>query len=120
MSLKVTPFAAPLGAEITGIDLRHDLNDESFALIEAAWHDHGVLIIRDQQLEKQDQLAFANRLGPVGPRGLPAEKRNEVDDFGGNIMLITNKRGLDGEFIGSVPEGRIVVPQRFELPAPPP
>jgi len=107
MSLKVTPFAAPLGAEITGIDLRHDLNDETFALIEAAWHDHGVIIIRDQNLAKEDQLAFANRLGPVGARGLPAEKRNEIDDYNGAIMLITNKRGPDGEFIGSVPEGEL-------------
>jgi taurine dioxygenase len=107
MPITVTPFAAPLGAEITGIDLRHDLNDDSFAMIETAWHDYGVIIIRDQSLGKADQLAFANRLGPVGPRGLPPEKRNEVDDFGGNIMLITNKRGEDGEFIGSVPEGEL-------------
>ena len=107
MPLKVTTFPAPLGAEITGIDLRRGLNDDNFALIEAAWHEYGVIIIRDQKLGKEDQLAFANRLGPVGPRGLPAEKRNEVDDFGGNIMLITNKRGADGEFIGSVPEGEL-------------
>jgi len=107
MSLTVTPFAAPLGAEITGIDLRHELNDESFALIEAAWHDYGVIVIRDQNLAREDQLAFASRLGTVGARGLPAEKRNEVDDYGGAIMLITNKRGPDGEFIGSVPEGEL-------------
>ena len=107
MSLTVTPFPAPLGAEITGIDLRTDLNDESFAAIEAAWHDYGVIILRDQDLSKEDQLAFSSRLGTVGARGLPAEKRNEVDDYGGAIMLITNKRGADGEFIGSVPEGEL-------------
>ncbi|MDC0033108.1 TauD/TfdA family dioxygenase [Alphaproteobacteria bacterium] len=107
MPVTVTPFTAPLGAEITGIDLCHDLNDDSFALIEAAWHEYGVIIIRDQDLAKEDQLAFANRLGPVGPRGLPANKRNEVDDYGGAIMLITNKRGTNGEFIGSVPEGEL-------------
>jgi len=107
MPITVTPFPAPLGAEITGIDLRTDLNDHSFAVIEAAWHDYGVIIIRDQKLEKKDQLAFANRLGTVGARGLPAEKRNEVDDYDGAIMMITNKKGPNGEFVGSVPEGEL-------------
>jgi taurine dioxygenase len=107
MSLTVTPFDAPLGAEITGIDLCTDLNDDSFPVIEKAWHDYGVVIIRDQNLGKKDQLALANRLGPVGQRGLPADKRNEIDDFGGAIMMITNKKGPNGEFVGSVPEGEL-------------
>ena len=71
MSLTVTPFPAPLGAEITGIDLRTDLNDESFAAIEAAWHDYGVIILRDQDLSKEDQLAFASRLGTVARAACP-------------------------------------------------
>ena len=107
MSLKVTPFPAPLGAEITGIDLSSEMTDEIFAVIEAAWHDHGVIVVRDQKLSKEDQLAFAGRFGSPGARGLPKEKRNEVDDFGGAIMMITNKRGSDGKFVGSVPEGEL-------------
>ena len=107
MSLTVTPFDAPLGAEITGIDLRTELDDGSFGIIEKAWHDFGVIIIRDQKLGKKDQLDFAGRLGTVGARGLPAEKRNEVDDYDGAIMMITNKKGPNGEFVGSVPEGEL-------------
>ena len=107
MSLTITPFDAPLGAEITGIDLRRDLDDATFAKIETAWHDHSVVVIRDQTLSKAEQIAFANRLGPVSERGLPAEKRKEEDDHGGTIMMITNKRNSDGEFVGSVPEGEL-------------
>ncbi len=107
MSLTITPLEAPLGAEIRGIDLRHDLDDEKFSIIETAWHDHGVIVIRDQKLDKGEQIAFAKRLGTVGERGLPAEKRREADDHGGAIMMITNKRGPDGKFIGSVPEGEL-------------
>lgn len=107
MALTIKPFDAPLGAEITGIDLRHDLADKSFTKIEAAWHEYGVVVIRDQNLTKSDQITFASRLGPVSERGLPAEKRKEDDDHGGTIMMVTNKRGANGEFVGSVPEGEL-------------
>lgn len=107
MPLTITPFSAPLGAEITGIDLRENLDERSFGIIEAAWHDHQVLIIRNQTLGKDDQIGFASRFGMVGARGLPADQRNEIDDHGGAIMLITNKRDADGQFIGSVPEGEL-------------
>lgn len=107
MPLTVTPFSAPLGAEITGIDVREDVDEHSFRTIEQAWHDHQVLIIRGQDLGKKEQLTFARRFGETGARGLPAHKRNETDDFGGAIMMITNKRDASGNFVGSVPEGEL-------------
>ena len=107
MPLTITPFDAPLGAEITGIDLRQPLTDAEFLAVETAFHDHQVLVVRNQELGKKDQLDFARRFGTVGERGMPAGDRNEKDDFGGAIMLITNKRDDQGNFIGSVQEGEL-------------
>ena len=107
MSMKITAFDAPLGAEITGIDIRHEINEEVFSHIKTAWLKYGVIVIREQSLSKKEQIRFAKRFGNVGERGLPAEKRKEVDDFGGAIMMITNKKSADGKFIGSVPEGEL-------------
>ena len=107
MPLTVTPFDAPLGAEITEIDLREPLSGAEFQRIKQAWHKYQVLIIRNQYLSKNDQLKFASGFGTVGARGRPPEKRNETDDYDGAIMLITNKRDDDGKFIGSVPEGEL-------------
>ena len=62
--VEITRFAAPLGAVISGVDVRH-LDDEAFAAIEAALADHHVLAIPDQSLTPEEQKAFAARWGPL-------------------------------------------------------
>ena len=50
MTLKITPMPAPLGAEVTGIDLRQPQSPEVRQALYDAWIRHAVLVIRDQQL----------------------------------------------------------------------
>lgn len=60
--LEISRFGAPLGATVSGVDLR-DLDDTQFAAIQAAFADHLVLAFPGQDLTVEDQIAFAARWG---------------------------------------------------------
>ncbi|MFN7931660.1 MAG: hypothetical protein U0Y68_27755 [Blastocatellia bacterium] len=46
--MHITYSEAPLGAEITGLDLAQPLADTAFAQLEDLFHERGVLVFRDQ------------------------------------------------------------------------
>ncbi len=65
-TIEVAPIAGALGAEISGVDLA-DLTDEVVAEIRRAWLAHLVVFFRDQTLDNDAFLAFAEHIGePVG------------------------------------------------------
>ncbi len=64
MSIEIIATAA-LGAEIRGIDLAQPLDDATFAAIERAYNEHGVIFFRDQQLTPPQQVAFTRRFGEI-------------------------------------------------------
>ncbi len=64
-TLVVRRIGAAAGAEITGIDLSHDLTNDQFAVIHQALLDHLVLCFPDQTLSADDQIAFARRWGDL-------------------------------------------------------
>lgn len=53
-----------VGAEITGVDLRH-VSDGAFDAIREAYAVHGVIFFRDQTLSEEDHIAFAERWAPI-------------------------------------------------------
>ena len=61
--LEVRRFDAPLGAEISGVDLSRPLDDALFAAIQRALLDHQVLVLRDQHCDDDSQVAFSRRFG---------------------------------------------------------
>ncbi len=108
MTLTITPFNAPIGAEVTGIDLRTPLAQSAIDEIYQAWLDHVVLIFRNQSLSKDEQVAFANQFGDVGIRATPKDAQNEVaNGYDGSIMLVTNQRDEKGNYIGSLQDGEM-------------
>ena len=64
-ALRIEPVASALGAEITGVDLSHDLPADTIAAIRKALLDHGVIFFRDQPLAPDRLLAFGRRFGEV-------------------------------------------------------
>ncbi len=58
-------IAVNLGAEISGADLRHPLDDARFAAIEESLAEHEVLIFRDQPISSGDLIAFGRRFGEL-------------------------------------------------------
>jgi alpha-ketoglutarate-dependent taurine dioxygenase len=64
MGITVTPTAATLGAYVTGVALR-SIDDEQWGVVEAAWHQHGVLVFPDQHLTNDEQIEFSKRVGSL-------------------------------------------------------
>jgi taurine dioxygenase len=65
MPIEVIPTGAALGAEICGVDLAQPLDDATFAAIERAYDDHGVIFFRGQKITPPQQVAFTRRFGEI-------------------------------------------------------
>ncbi len=63
--MRVQNANAPLGAEITGIDLAQPVDDATFRQIEDLFHDRGVIVFRDQHLTDPQQIEFSRRFGEL-------------------------------------------------------
>ena len=108
MRLDVTPLSQALGAEVRGLDLREPLDASTVAEIEDAWHEHIVLVFRDQDFDQEAQLRFAEQFGALGERARPLERRSEGADSDASIMLVSNIRE-NGVPIGSLRDGEMWV-----------
>ena len=62
--MDVRKLGLSLGAEVTGVDLRR-LDDASFERIHQAFLDYQVIVVREQSLTPDVQLAFSRRFGPL-------------------------------------------------------
>ena len=65
MSIEVVPTGAALGAEIRGVDLAEPIDDATFAAIEQAYDEHGVIFFRGQIITPPQQVAFTRRFGAI-------------------------------------------------------
>ena len=63
-SLTIEPLNATVGAVVTGVRLA-DLDDGTWAEIEAAFHEHAVLVFPGQHLTSAEQMAFGRRFGAL-------------------------------------------------------
>ena len=61
----VKQLGSTLGAEISGIDLRVDLDDAVIAEIQRALDDYKVIFFRDQPMSSEEHVAFARRFGSL-------------------------------------------------------
>jgi len=78
--IDVKPVAGACGAEVSGVDLSQDLDNETFAEIHQAFLDHQVLFFRDQTLTEDQHKAFGRRFGDLNihPRYVPLEGHPEI------------------------------------------
>ena len=108
MPIDVVPLTPKIGAEIRGVDLRDDLDNETVAAIRNAWLEHAVVLFRDQDLGKDDQVRFTTQFGNVGILARPKQYRTSGhDDMPDGMMLISNVRE-NGEPIGALPDGEMM------------
>ena len=59
--MEVEKLAAPMGAAVTGVDVRV-ITSQTFETLDDLFCEHQVLVFPDQQLTPQDQMKFANHL----------------------------------------------------------
>jgi taurine dioxygenase len=102
---ETVPNHAALGAEIRAIDLK-SLDAATFEHLLRAWHDHSVLLVRDQRLSDQDLIAFSRRLGDLDWAPIQENGRRFVEGMP-EIYIVSNVK-VDGEAIGSLGDGEAV------------
>jgi len=61
----VSPLSEAGGAVVSGIDLRRPIDSATADALRAAWREHLVLVVRDQELEEADQERFCAVFGEL-------------------------------------------------------
>ena len=100
MGLEIRPLSDKLGAEIIGVDV-NDLSDNAFRKIHQAHLDYCVIVLRDQHVTPEQQIAFSRRFGDLDYQvldqySLPGHRE---------ILVLTNKV-VDGKPAGLADAGR--------------
>jgi len=99
--VEVIPLSSALGAEIRGVDAGHPIDHATFASILDAWHRHLVLVLRDQTLDEDAQVRFAERFGELSP--VHTSHHSETNRA---VMYIGNLK-KDGKMTGALPLGEM-------------
>jgi taurine dioxygenase len=105
MTMKIDPIPGPLGARITGIDLREEPDAEAWKAIHRAWLDYHVLVFPGQDMTEDEQIRFSRHWGDFPVRKRFEDRQSPVGDK--SIMLVSNIR-KDGRPIGSLPDGEMM------------
>ena len=102
---KMHPF---IGAEVRGVDLSHPLDADTLRQIKDAWHEHAMLVFRDQNLTEDDQRRFASYFGPVAKRVPPPKGSIKVETVAwDDMMMITDHVDANGKPVGSLGHGEM-------------
>jgi len=94
-TFEVRPLAGALGAEIRGIDVSRPLDPALTKKIQDLLVDHGVLVLRDQQITREQHLAFACTLGEPDRHPI-AQGMDEMPD-----MIRVHKPAGESAFFGT-------------------
>src|SRR5258708_13169362 len=86
--IEVISPGATLGAEVRGVDLKN-IDASQFTALERAWHDHQVILIRNQALGDQDLIAFSRRFGDLDLAPVQETGRRFVEGLP-EIYIVSN------------------------------
>ncbi len=100
---EVIKLSSALGAEIRGVDASGSLDEETRRFVIDAWHDNLVVVLRDQSLETDAQVAFGKNFGELAPR-VKANKGRETEHPA--VMYISNRKE-NGAYIDQLPDGEM-------------
>lgn len=64
-AFRIEPLAAPLGAQVYGVDGREPLGAEQILALKRALHEHHILIFKNQHLDDAQFLRFSTWFGSV-------------------------------------------------------
>jgi taurine dioxygenase len=92
--IKVKPIAGALGAEICGVRICDDLDDDLISEIRLALNEHCVIFFRDQDFNAEQHKVFARRFGKIFVH--PNYRGMQQDD---EIVMIRREPG-DQHIVG--------------------
>src|ERR1700690_2564349 len=101
----VTSTGAALGAEVHGVNLK-ECDETQFSALKRAWHDHQVILVRDQTLDDRDLIAFSRRFGHLDWAPVQETGRRFVEGLP-EIYIVSNVT-VNGQPIGSLGAGEAV------------
>jgi alpha-ketoglutarate-dependent 2,4-dichlorophenoxyacetate dioxygenase len=67
MSINVKPLHPTFAAEVQGVDIGRGIDLEALEVIAKAMDDFGVVVLRNQVMANEQQIAFAENFGPLEP-----------------------------------------------------
>jgi len=100
MALSLQRTSAPLGAEIKGVDLAREIDEQTFREIVAAWRRHEVIFFRGQTLTPDGHVAISQRFGE-----LERHVRQECCRPGYPVIFVVSNVVENGKPIGSQDAG---------------
>ena len=84
--MQIKLLSGALGAEIKGIDLT-DVSDENFKKINDLLLEHKVIFFRDQPITKDQQVALAEKFGPLETHAYV----KGLDDYPDVVRIVKGK-----------------------------
>lgn len=93
MNLKLRRLSYPLGAQVCDIDVAAPMSESQFGEIYQAFLDHCVLLFRDQDITREQHIAFSSRFGALDPHdAFPSDRHPDYPQ----LMVVTNEAQADG------------------------
>ena len=80
-------------ARVTGIDLRHPLSENEFMAIREAFDQYAVVVIPNQPVTDEQQIAFSERFGVLEPSVRRHRKRNVENAHVSDLTNVDPKTG---------------------------
>jgi taurine dioxygenase len=96
MGLTIQTVSPHIGAEVIGADLQQPVGDNLFRELHQAWVDaDGLLIVRDQVLTPEQQIAFSRRFGELASADENPVTRKYTLPGHPEIFRVSNKKKDD-------------------------
>lgn len=111
--VEVVRLGGNIGAEIRGVDLTRPLSAEQFAVIHEAFVRHEVIVLRDQDITLEQQMAFGQMFGElsVHPFSPNLDDKREVivlDNSADNPPALTDQWHADETFRAAPPMATVL------------
>jgi taurine dioxygenase len=106
MTITVHNLDAPLGAEISGIDVSRAVTPSDVDMIDGAWRERLVVVFHGQTLSDPQLIAFSRNFGELDPPGPNPYGQAFLKDFP-ELNVISNVVE-DGKPIGNLGDGEAV------------
>ena len=85
--MKIVPTNSLVGAFVEDIDLSCPVSSDETGELLSAWHKHGVLFFKNQNLDNEQQIAAASIFGDPVPFDFAPATENEI------VHKIANEKG---------------------------
>jgi taurine dioxygenase len=102
-AFEVVPSGKPAGAEIRGVDVSRGVSDAVMAQVRDALHAWKVVVLRDQRITPEQQIAFSRHFGRLERHVIPQYLVPGHED----LVRVSNVLDDAGKPIGLVDAGRI-------------